>query len=140
MKYGLRKSLEDIAFELKGIKNILGSMWHSRYSNGEIDTLNPEAYADEYISTEECGKRLGVSDQTIRNWIAIGRRDPNKGWKEGIHFVNVSPDPNRKAVLRVPWNQLVQSFSKNRDLESRDLRGKGDAATRMYNTDREFLE
>jgi transposase len=140
MKYGLRKSLEDIAFELKGIKNILGSMWHSRYSNGEIDTLNPEAYADEYISTEECGKRLGVSDQTIRNWIAIGRRDPNKGWKEGIHFVNVSPDPNRKAVLRVPWNQLVQSFSKNRDLESRDLRGKGDHENQMYKTDRGFLE
>lgn len=140
MKYGLRKSLEDIAFELKGIKNILGSMWHSRYSNGEIDTLNPEAYADEYISTEECGKRLGVSDQTIRNWIAIGRRDPNKGWKEGIHFVNVSPDPNRKAVLRVPWNQLVQSFSKNRDMESGDLRGKGDRPTNMYKTDRGFLE
>ena len=140
MKYGLRKSLEDIAFELKGIKNILGSMWHSRYSNGEIDTLNPEAYADEYISTEECGKRLGVSDQTIRNWIAIGRRYPNKGWKEGIHFVNVSPDPNRKAVLRVPWNQLVQSFSKNRDLESRDLRGKGDHENQMYKTDRGFLE
>lgn len=132
--------MEDIAFELKGIKNILGSMWHSRYSNGEIDTLNPEAYADEYISTEECGKRLGVSDQTIRNWIAIGRRDPNKGWKEGIHFVNVSPDPNRKAVLRVPWNQLVQSFSKNRDLESRDLRGKGDHENQMYKTDRGFLE
>ena len=140
MKYGLRKSLEDIAFELKGIKNILGSMWHSRYSNGEIDTLNPEAYADEYISTEECGKRLGVSDQTIRNWIAIGRRDPNKGWKEGIHFVNVSPDPNRKAVLRVPWNQLVQSFSKNSDLESRDLRCKGDHENQMYKTDRGFLE
>ena len=140
MKYRLRKSLEDIAFELKGIKNILGSMWHSRYSNGEIDTLNPEAYADEYISTEECGKRLGVADQTIRNWIAIGRRDPNKGWKEGIHFVNVSPDPNRKAVLRVPWNQLVQSFSKNRDLESRDLRGKGDHENQMYKTDRGFLE
>jgi hypothetical protein len=140
MKYGLRKSLEDIAFELKGIKNVLSSMWHSRYSTGEIDALNPEAYADEYISTEECGKRLGVSDQTIRNWIAIGRRDPNKGWKEGIHFVNVSPDPNRKAVLRVPWNQLVQSFSKNRDLESKDLRGKGDHETKMYKTDRGFLE
>ena len=71
MKYGLRKSLEDIAYELKGIKNILGSMWHSRYSNGETDVLNPQAFADEYISTEECGKRLGVSDQTIRNWMSI---------------------------------------------------------------------
>ena len=71
MQYGLRKSLEDIAYELKGIKNILGSMWHSRYSNGETDALNPEAFADEYISTEECGKRLGVSDQTIKQYSVV---------------------------------------------------------------------
>ena len=65
MPYGLRKGLEDIAYELKGIRNILGSMWHSRYSNAETDIANPEMFADEYISTEECGRRLGVSDQTI---------------------------------------------------------------------------
>ena len=60
MPYGLRKGLEDIAYELKGIRNILGSMWHSRYSNAETDIANPEMFADEYISTEECGRRLGV--------------------------------------------------------------------------------
>jgi hypothetical protein len=122
MQYGLRKSLEDIAYELKGIKNILGSMWHSRYSNGETDALNPEAFADEYISTEECGRRLGVSDQTIRNWIAIGRKTPDKGWVEGIHYV--------------PWNRLIQSFAKNEGLDLRNLR----ANYRQYQNKQEFLE
>lgn len=136
MKYGLRKSLEDIAYELKGIKNILGSMWHSRYKDGETDALNPEAFADEYISTEECGRRLGVSDQTIRNWIAIGRKTPDKGWVEGIHYVNVSPDVHRKAVLRIPWNRLIQSFAKNEELDLRNLRGN----YRQYENKQEFLE
>ena len=136
MKYGLRKSLEDIAYELKGIKNILGSMWHSRYKNGETDALNPEAFADEYISTEECGRRLGVSDQTIRNWIAIGRKTPDKGWVEGIHYVNVSPDVHRKAVLRIPWNRLIQSFAKNEELDLRNLRD----TYRQYQNKQEFLE
>ena len=136
MQYGLRKSLEDIAYELKGIKNILGSMWHSRYKNGETDALNPEAFADEYISTEECGRRLGVSDQTIRNWIAIGRKTPDKGWVEGIHYVNVSPDVHRKAVLRIPWNRLIQSFAKNENIDLRNLRGHYD----QYRNRKEFLE
>lgn len=136
MQYGLRKSLEDIAHELKGVKNILGSMWHSRYANGETDALNPEAFADEYISTEECGRRLGVSDQTIRNWIAIGRKTPDKGWVEGIHYVNVSPDIHRKAVLRIPWNRLIQSFAKNESLDLKNLRGN----YRQYENKQEFLE
>ena len=136
MKYGLRKSLEDIAYELKGIKNILGSMWHSRYKDGETDALNPEAFADEYISTEECGRRLGVSDQTIRNWIAIGRKTPDKGWVEGIHYVNVSPDVHRKAVLRIPWNRLIQSFAKNEELDLKNLRD----GYYQYRNKQEFLE
>jgi hypothetical protein len=136
MSYGIRKGLEDVAQELKGIRNILASMWHSRYSNGETDALCPDAYADEYISTEECGRRLGVSDQTVRNWIAIGRKEPDKGWVEGIHYVNVSPGNHRKAVLRIPWNQLVQSFTKNRDLVSSDLRSR----PHMYKSTNQFLE
>jgi hypothetical protein len=62
MQYGLRKGLEDLAAELKGIRVILGSMWHSRYKTEETDRLNPEMYAEEYISTEECAKRLHISD------------------------------------------------------------------------------
>lgn len=134
MQYGIRKGFEDVAHELKGIKNILASMWHSRYSNGETDVLNPEAYADEYISTEECGRRLGVSDQTVRNWIAIGRKAPDKGWVEGIHYVNISPDHKRKAVIRIPWNMLVRSFAKNKETDLTDLRGKETHIDNFYQT------
>lgn len=137
MNYGVRKGFEDIAHELKGIKNILSSMWHSRYSEGDTDVLNPEAYSDEYISTEECGRRLGVSDQTIRNWISIGRKKPDKGWVEGIHYVNISPDTKRKAVIRIPWNQLVQSFAKNKNVDQTDLRGPENVNDKLYKT-REF--
>lgn len=132
MQYGIRKGFEDIAHELKGIKNVLSSMWHSRYAEGETDALNPDAFADEYISTEECGRRLGVSDQTIRNWISIGRKAPEKGWVEGIHYVNVSPDHKRKAVIRIPWNRLIQSFAKNKEIVHNDLVGKENINRPLY--------
>lgn len=119
--FGIRKGLEDIAKELKGIRNVLSSMWHSRYQNEETDLLNPESFADEYISTEECARRLSISDQTIRNWIAIGRHNPKSGWVEGIHYVNVNPNPNKKASIRIPWNHLIVSFSKNKKSDATDF-------------------
>lgn len=122
MNHGLRKGLEDIAKELKGIRNILASMWHARYANGETDIVNPEAFTDEYVSTEECAQRLGISDQTIRNWISSGKKNPGKGWTEGIHYVNVTPDSTKKAVIRIPWNQLVASFAKNKEVTQLDFR------------------
>lgn len=85
--------------------------------------MNPQAFADEYISTEECARRLSVSDQTIRNWIAIGKKQPEKGWTEGIHYVNIAPDHGKKAVIRIPWNFLVMSFSKNKDIALTDFYG-----------------
>jgi hypothetical protein len=132
--FGIRKGLEDIAYELKGVKNILSSMWHSRYQTQETDRLNPEAFTDEYISTEECAKRLNVSDQTIRNWISIGKKQPEKGWTEGIHYVNVAPDSKKKAVIRIPWNRLVMSFSKNKEIELSDFYGN------KYKSTQEKLE
>ena len=129
MKYGIRKGLEDIAWELKGIKNTFSAIRHSRNQDGQTDVLDPAAFSDEYISTEECAKRLGISDQTIRNWMALGRKSPDKGWIEGIHYVNASPNPTKKAIIRIPWNQLVQSFAKNRKMENQDYRKK---ASPMY--------
>ena len=121
------KFLEDMVYELRGIKTILGSMWHSRYKTDETDRMNPEAYADEYISTEECAKRLNISDQTIRNWIAKAKTHKDKGWVEGIHYVNVCPNFKSKPVIRIPWNELIRSFAKNKSTEIVDLREK-----RMY--------
>lgn len=129
MNYGIRKGLEDVAHELKGIRNILASIWTLQEGAGEKGSPNPELYADEYISTEECARRLSVSDQTIRNWIAMGRKDKTgKGWIEGIHYVNVSPNPNTRSKLRVPWNQLVRSFSQNSGIRTKDYTFKSDAA------------
>ena len=96
--------------------------------------MNPQAFTDEYISTEECAKRLSVSDQTIRNWIAIGKKQPEKGWTEGLHYVNIAPDPGKKAVIRVPWNFLVMSFSKNKEIDLSDFYG------RKYQSTQEKLE
>lgn len=130
MGYGIRKGLEDVAYELKGIRNILSSIWALQEGAGERGTTNPEVYADEYISTEECAKRLSVSDQTLRNWIALGRRgDKTKGWIEGIHYVNVNPTPGTRTKIRVPWNHLVRSFAKNPVIKNTDYTFKhGDKA------------
>jgi hypothetical protein len=123
MSYGIRKGLEDVAYELKGIRNILASIWALQQGADEKGSTNPEVYADEYISTEECARRLAISDQTIRNWIAIGRKDKKgNGWIEGIHYVNINPGANKKNKLRVPWNQLVRSFAKNPELSNKDYK------------------
>jgi hypothetical protein len=113
MSYGLRKGLEDISFELRSIRNVLYSLWSARYNTGETDQLNPDAFADEYISTEECARRLNVSDQTIRNWILLGKRKPEQGWIQGIHYVNLTREMGKKPIIRIPWNKLIMSFTKN---------------------------
>ena len=136
MQYGLRKGLEDISFELKGIRNVLASMWYSRYQNGETDQLSPDIYSDEYITTEECGRRLSVSDQTIRNWILAGKKDPSKGWTQGVHYVNIMVEKGKKPVIRIPWNRLVASFSSNAQINFRSFQSqshyKGTKAGRVY--------
>jgi hypothetical protein len=132
MSYGIRKGLEDIAYELKGIRSILASIWALQNGKDETGTTNPEVYADEYISTEECARRLGVSDQTIRNWIVIGKSSKKKsGWIEGIHYVNINPSVNRKNKIRIPWNHLVRSFSKNPAVRDKDYKEKGGEAYRI---------
>ena len=116
---GLITALHDVSAELKGIRNILASMWHSRYFSEETDQVSPEVYADEYISTEECAKRLNISDQTIRNWILQGKKNPKSGWKQGLHYI-VIPGKQRNTV-RIPWNQLIISFAKGKEVTLRSF-------------------
>ena len=116
---GIVTAIQDVAAELKGIRTILASMWHSRYFDGETDQVSPEVYADEYISTEECARRLGITDQTIRNWILQGKKDPKHGWKQGLHYI-VIPGKQRNTV-RIPWNQLIVSFAKGKEVSLRSF-------------------
>lgn len=133
MTYGIRKGLEDVAYELKGIRNILASLWAQKEENGGVGTTNPELYADEYISTEECARRLSVTDQTIRNWIAKGRKtNAKQGWIEGVHYVNVNPGVGSKGALRIPWNQLVRSFKKNPAYKTSDFVHKDNGSYRVH--------
>lgn len=106
------QELRKIARELKGINYSLQAIWHSKYKNEETHVLNPEAFADEYITIEEASARLHVPMQTIRNWIATGRTRKN-GWKEGIHYVNVCMDERKRGILRVCWNGLVKDMAKH---------------------------
>lgn len=112
------KSLGSITAELRGIRNILSSMWHSRYQNDETDLVSPEVYSDEYISTEECARRLNVTDQTIRNWILQGKKKKDFGWQQGVHYI-VMPVGTHKRMIRIPWNQLILSYRKGEDVTLR---------------------
>lgn len=113
MSEDLSTALNKIAKQLEGINACLTSIWHSRYQNEETDVLDPRCYADEYITLEECAERLHVSKQTLRNWMKSGMHNKNKGWKEGVHYVNIAGDKSIKGYLRIPWNNLVQSFAQN---------------------------
>ena len=120
--------LETIAVELKGIKHILASIWHSKYSNDETNQVSPEIYADEYISTAECAKRLGVTDQTIRNWILQGKKKGHKFspgcWIQGVHYITF-PMGNKKQIVRIPWNNLITTFHKGPEASLRTFDKKG---------------
>lgn len=115
---GVIKALSAITAELRGIRNILSSMWHSRYQDGETDLVSPEVYSDEYISTEECARRLNVTDQTIRNWILQGKKKKDFGWQQGVHYI-VMPVGSHKKMIRIPWNQLILSYRKGEDVNLR---------------------
>ena len=99
-------------------------MWHSRYQAGETDQVSPEIYADEYISTEECARRLAVSDQTIRNWILQGKKGSGYGWTQGVHYITIPVGP-RKQIIRIPWNHLILSFTKGEDITLRSFDHNG---------------
>jgi len=115
---GIVKALASVTAELRGIRNILSSMWHSRYQNDETDLVSPEVYSDEYISTEECARRLNVTDQTIRNWILQGKKKKDFGWQQGIHYI-VMPVGTHKKMIRIPWNQLILSYRKGENVNLR---------------------
>lgn len=119
-KPGIKAALQNISEELRGIRMVLGAMWHSRYKNEETDVASPEIYSNEYISVEECAKRLSVTDQTIRNWILQGKKDPAKGWIQGVHYISI-PKGTNKMMIRIPWNNLILSFCKGPEVNLRSF-------------------
>lgn len=132
---GIKTALQNISDELKGIRVVLGAMWHSRYKNEETDVASPEIYADEYISVDECAKRLSVTDQTIRNWILQGKKNPNNGWVQGVHYITI-PKGNNRTMVRIPWNNLILSFHKGPEANLRTF--DSPKAKNLYTANNEF--
>jgi hypothetical protein len=130
-------SLDAIGSELKAIRHILSCLWHSKYFNDETDQVSPEFYADEYISTTECAKRLGVTEQTIRNWILNGKSKKKKrgvAWVQGIHYILI-PTGTQKNLIRIGWNNLVAKFAKGEEAGLRSF----DEGEKLYERKRPTL-
>ncbi len=120
---GIRKSIEGVEYELKGIKHILSAILMNGFTTEDKHETSPDIYTDEFISVEECAKRLSVSEQTIRNWIIKGKRLPEEGWVQGVHYVQIS-QKHERIIIRIPWNRLVCSFSKNKEVSVKDFAAK----------------
>ena len=136
----IANSAHTIAEELKAIRHVLSALWHSKYFNDETDQVSPEFFADEYISTTECARRLNVTEQTIRNWILAGKKkDPHKkinAWIQGVHYILIPTGPKRDMV-RIGWNNLIKQFTKG---VPADLRTFDVGASRMYESTTERFE
>lgn len=113
--------LESIAYELKAIKLLMGATWREKYiDDGTSRGITPELFTEEFITIEECAKRLNMSEEKIQELILLGNRYPERGWTMGIHYIIV-PTEAKKTVFRIPWNSLVASFAKtdkNLDINS----------------------
>jgi|TARA_B100000073_G_scaffold26846_1_gene20733 predicted DNA-binding protein YlxM (UPF0122 family) len=131
----IANSAQAIADELKAIRHVLSSLWHSKYFNGETDQVSPDFYADEYISTTECAKRLNVTEQTVRNWILAGKRkDPESrknAWIQGVHYILIPTGPKRD-MIRIGWNNLIMQFTKGAPAT---LRTFDSGTSNLYNLD-----
>jgi len=128
-------SIDALKEELRGIKHILSSLWHSKYFTEETDQISPDFYADEYISTTECAKRLNVTEQTVRNWILAGKskrsKDQKPRWIQGVHYI-VIPRGTKRTTIRIGWNNLIMQFTKGKPADLRTFDGAG---TRLYQED-----
>lgn len=103
--------LETINGELKAIKHLLAATWREKYLDEMSPRgLTPELFTEEFITVEECAKRLNILEKQIEEFIIVGKRFPDKGWVLGVHYIII---PHKsKDIVRIPWNSLILSFAK----------------------------
>lgn len=127
MSEGISTAIDKLSKEVSAINRTLLAIW-SLIHNDDKGML-PIGMDDEYISIDECARRLDVSEQTIRNWITQGTKGP-AGWIQGVHYI-VLPTGNltkgrgsRRQTIRIPWKTLVQDLvlhRQNRKLELKEI-------------------
>lgn len=118
MDDSIATAITELSKEVSAINRTLLAIWSliSPSPHGQL----PLAVDTEYITIEECARRLEISEQTIRNWIVKGKKDPD-GWVQGVHYITI-PDSKgkgrtlRRQTVRIPWNTLIQYLIvKNQD-------------------------
>ena len=112
MSDAIADAINQLTVEVRCINRSLLAIWSLLAPQEEAQL--PLGIDREYITIEECARRLEVSEQTIRNWIIKGKKDPD-GWVQGIHYITL-PDSKgkgrtgRKQTVRIPWNTLIKDI------------------------------
>ena len=70
--------------------------------------MDPGTYADEHISTEGALAGLALAASHYATGSTSDATTQKRAGRKVIHYVNITPDPARKAVIRIPWNSLIQ--------------------------------
>jgi len=125
MSEGLISAIDRLTKEVGTINRTLLAIW-SLIDNEETAHV-PAGIADEYVSIDECARRLDITEQTVRNWITQGKTG-GLGWVEGVHYIILpsgkSSKSTRKNLIRIPWNTIIQDMvvkKQNRKLELKDI-------------------
>jgi predicted transcriptional regulator len=124
MSEGLVSAVDRLTKEVSTINRTLLAIW-SLIDNEETAHV-PTAITDEYVSIDECARRLDVTEQTIRNWITQGKTG-GAGWIEGVHYIILPSGRSkstRKNLIRIPWNTVIQDMvirKQDRKLSLKDI-------------------
>lgn len=105
-------AIDRLTKEISGVNRTLLAIW-SLIQNNDSGLL-PCGLDTEYITIEECARRLDVSERIIRNWILQGKKNP-AGWIQGVHYIllpsgNTTGPLSSKPTVRIPWNTLIHDI------------------------------
>lgn len=126
MSDGIVSAIDKLSKEVATLNRTMLAIW-SLIDNEETAHV-PAGMADEYISIDECARRLEISEQTIRNWITQGKKG-ELGWVEGVHYIILPSGQKRgstrsRSHVRIPWNTVIQDMvirKQNRKLGLKDI-------------------
>jgi len=140
MSEGIVSAIDRLTKEVSTINRTLLAIWS--LIDGEETAHVPAGIADEYISIDECARRLDVTTQTVRNWITLGKKG-SLGWIEGVHYIILPSGQSSnlkksKTHIRIPWNTIIQDMvirKQDRNLSLKDIQQV--LAPRFHNTSKD---
>jgi hypothetical protein len=126
MSEGIVSAIDRLSKEVATLNRTMLAIW-SLIDDEETAHI-PAGLADEYISIDECARRLDVTEQTVRNWITQGKKG-GLGWVEGVHYIILPSggggvSKRTRSHVRIPWNTVIQDMvirKQDRNLSLKDI-------------------